>query len=163
VLFTVIVSGAAILGTYALLRYTEFGLTIRAGVQDADMTEMAGTNLNVRYTVMFFVGIYLAALGGILRTAVTGMDLALGDSFLILAFIVVVVGGMGSLFGSVVGGILVGVSTYLIPTMLGAVARAINQPWIDIAGFQFLVPFLILIVVLLSRPRGLFGEEGFME
>jgi len=162
-LFTVAVATIAVVGTYLLVTRTTFGLDVRAGVQDAEMTEMLGVNLPIRFTAMFFLGSALAGLGGILRGGEVGMQPSLGTSFIIVAFIVVVVGGVGSLFGSVIAGLLVGIARFTVPTMLQSLAQVTNTPGIAISGIGGLVPFLVMIVVLLVRPRGLFGTEGFLE
>ncbi len=162
-LFTVVVATVAIVGTYLLVTRTNFGLDVRAGVQDAEMTEILGVDLPIRFTAMFFLGSTLAGLGGILRGGEVGMQPDLGTSFIILAFIVVVVGGVGSLFGSVVAGLLIGLARFLVPTMLSTLAEVTNVSWLQISGIGGLVPYLVMIVVLLVRPRGLFGTEGFLE
>jgi branched-chain amino acid transport system permease protein len=112
---------------------------------------------------LFFVGSVLAGLAGVLRGAETGIDPGMGALFIILVFVVIVVGGMGSFFGSVVGGLLIGVAMFLTPTMLGALADTTGLAWIDLDGVRRVVPFILMIAVLLDRPRGLFGEEGFLE
>jgi branched-chain amino acid transport system permease protein len=127
------------------------------------MTQLLGVNLPIRFTATFFLGATLAGLGGVLRGGEVGMQPNLGTSFIILAFIVVVVGGVGSLFGSVIAGLLVGIAQFTVPTMLQSVAQVTSVEAIAIDGIGGLVPFLVMIVVLLVRPRGLFGTEGFLE
>lgn len=161
--FTVVIASAAVIGTYLLVTRTNFGLDVRAGVQDAEMTQLLGVNLPIRFTATFFLGATLAGLGGVLRGGEVGMQPNLGTSFIILAFIVVVVGGVGSLFGSVIAGLLVGIAQFTVPTMLQSVAQVTSFEAIAIDGIGGLVPFLVMIVVLLVRPRGLFGTEGFLE
>ncbi|MFD1647199.1 branched-chain amino acid ABC transporter permease [Haloarchaeobius litoreus] len=161
-LFLVGVAVVTIVAVYLLISRTDFGLTVRAGVQDGEMTEFVGVNLPVRFTAMFFLGAALAGFAGVLYSAETGMRTTMGETFVILAFVVVVVGGIGSLFGSVVSGILIGVSAYLTPVVLTALAEVTNQPWLALQ-IRDLVPYLVMILILLYRPRGLFGEEGFLE
>ena len=91
------------------------------------------------------------------------MDLAMGNQFIILAFVVVVVGGVGSLFGSVVSGILIGEAVFLTPLVLESLAAVTNVDAIAVSGIGGLMPYLVMIVVLLVRPRGLFGQQGFLE
>jgi branched-subunit amino acid ABC-type transport system permease component len=162
-LFTASVGVLAVVLTYLLIVRTNFGLSIRAGVQDAEMTQLVGDNLPVKFTALFFVGSVLAGLAGVLRGAGTGIDPGMGAQFIILVFVVIVVGGMGSLFGSVVGGLLIGVAMFLAPTMLSALSSVTGLPWLQLQGVRRVVPFVLMIVVLLDRPRGLFGEEGFLE
>lgn len=162
-LFIAAVTLVTVLVVYLLITRTEFGLTIRSGVQDREMTAFLGVNLPVRFTAMFFLGSVIAALGGVLRGAEVGADLAMANQFIILAFIVVVVGGIGSLFGSVVSGLLIGEAVFLTPIVLESLARVTGIAALNVGGIGGLVPYLVMIVVLLVQPRGLFGEEGFLE
>ncbi len=162
-IFTTVVGIVSVIGVYLLIVRTDFGLSIRAGVQDAEMTELVGENLPVKFTILFFLGSLLAGLAGVLRGGETGIDPGMGALFIILVFVVIVVGGMGSFFGSVVGGLLIGVTAFLVPTMLRALATATGLDFIALDGVRRVVPFVVMIIVLLDRPRGLFGEEGFLE
>jgi branched-subunit amino acid ABC-type transport system permease component len=162
-LFAVAVSGLAVLAVYLLITRSEFGLTVRAGVQDGEMTEFLGANLPIRFTAMFFIGAAIAGLGGVLRGAEFGMGLSMAQQFVILAFVVVVVGGVGSLFGSVVAGILIGEAQFLTPTVLSSLAMVTGVEALAVPGVRRIVPYAVMIAVLLIRPRGLFGEEGFLE
>jgi branched-subunit amino acid ABC-type transport system permease component len=162
-LFSVGVSAVAVAVVYYLISKTDFGLTVRAGVQDAGMTEFVGVNLSLRFTAMFLLGSVIAGLGGALRVVEFGVNPGAAEEFVILAFVVVVVGGVGSLFGSVVAGLLVGWSQFLVPVMLSALATATGIAALEISGIGRIIPFLVMIVVLLVRPRGLFGEEGLLE
>jgi branched-subunit amino acid ABC-type transport system permease component len=176
-LFAVAASAVAVVAVYYLITETDFGLTVRAGVQDGEMTEFLGANLPVQFTAMFFLGSAIAGFGGVLQAAEFGVDLNYAEQFVILAFVVVVVGGAGSLFGSVVAGILIGEAQFVVPVVLTALAEtltgtaeAAGAEWatpylalVDLPGVQDVIPFVVMIVVLLVRPRGLFGEEGFLE
>lgn len=162
-LFTVVISIVVIAAVYLLIERTDFGLSVRAGVLDREMAEFLGVNMNVRFVSMFFLGAAIAGLGGVLRGTAVGMDLTMDNQFIILAFVVVVVGGIGSLFGSVVAGILIGEAAYLTPLYLATLASVTNVEAINIPGIGGLVPYLVMILVLLARPRGLFGQEGFLE
>jgi branched-subunit amino acid ABC-type transport system permease component len=162
-LFIVGAAAVSVLAVYALISRTEFGLTVRAGVQDAEMSAFLGVNLPLRFTATFFLGAAIAGVGGVLQAAQFGMGTGMAQQFIILAFVVVVVGGLGSLFGSVLAGLLVGEATYLTPVILNSLASATNLAILDLQGVRGIDPFLVMIVVLLVRPRGLFGEEGFLE
>lgn len=162
-LFTVVVGVVAIVGVYLLISRTDFGLSVRAGVLDREMAEFLGVNMPLNFVVMFFLGSALAGLGGVLRGTEAGMDIGMGNQFIILAFVVVAVGGIGSLFGSVASGLLIGGAVYLTPVVLSALATLTGISAIHIPGIGGLVPYLLMIVVLLVRPRGLFGQEGFLE
>jgi len=162
-LFTVAVSALSVAAVYYLITNTDLGLSVRAGVQDGEMTEFVGVNLPVRFTAMFFLGSVIAGLGGALRVVETGLDPGAAQEFVLLAFVVVVIGGVGSIFGSVVAGLLVGLASFLASVVLASLAGVTGISAIDIGGIGDLVPFLVMIVVLLVRPRGLFGEEGLLE
>lgn len=160
---TTLVGVVSVVAIYLLIVQTDFGLSIRAGVQDPEMTELVGENLPVKFTLLFFIGSFLAGLAGVLRGAEVGIDPGMSAQFIILVFVVIVVGGMGSFFGSVVGGLLIGMASFLAPTMLSALAITTGVPWLQLGGIRRVVPFIVMIVVLMDRPRGLFGEEGFLE
>ncbi|MFB6122730.1 MAG: branched-chain amino acid ABC transporter permease [Haloferacaceae archaeon] len=162
-IFTVLVATVAVVAVYLLISRTDFGLTVRAGVQDDEMTEFLGVDLPLRFTAMFCLGAAIAGLGGVLRAADSGLGTSMGQTFVILAFVVVVVGGVGSLFGSVVSGVLIGEATFMTPVVLTALSTVTGVAAFDVSGIQGLVPYLVMIIVLLVRPRGLFGEEGLME
>ncbi|MDS0295721.1 branched-chain amino acid ABC transporter permease [Halogeometricum luteum] len=162
-LFTVLVSVCAITAVYLLIERTDFGLSVRAGVLDREMAELVGVNIPLRFVLMFFLGAATAGLGGVLRGTEVGMDIGMGDQFIILAFVVVVVGGVGSLFGSVISGLLIGEAVFVTPLVLSTLASRTNVAAFDISGIGGLMPYLVMIIVLLVRPRGLFGQEGFLE
>lgn len=162
-LFAAAVCVATVLAVYGLIEHTDFGLSVRAGVLDREMAAFLGVNIPLRFTLVFFLGAAIAGLGGVLRGTELGMDLAMGNQFIIVAFVVVVVGGVGSLFGSVAAGLLVGEAVVLAPLVLEALAARTGVEALAVSGVGGLMPYLVMIVVLLVRPRGLFGREGFLE
>jgi branched-subunit amino acid ABC-type transport system permease component len=162
-LFTVVVAAVSVVAVYYLISKTDFGLSVRAGVQDGEMAEFVGVNLSARFTAMVFLGSVIAGLGGALRVVEFGVDPGTAEQFVILAFVVVVIGGVGSLFGSVVAGLMVGWSQFLVPVVLSSLAVTTGVTAFDVPGIGALVPFMVMTVILLVRPRGLFGEEGLLE
>lgn len=162
-LFTAVVGTVTIIAVYLMIVRTDFGLTIRAGVQDPEMTELTGVNLPRKFTLLFFIGSAIAGLAGVLRGAETGIDPGMAVLFIIIVFVVIVVGGMGSFLGSIVGGLLIGVSMFMIPEMISILTALAGAPNVAPPALERVVPFIVMIVVLLDRPRGLFGEEGFLE
>lgn len=169
-LFVAVLAVVVIAAVYLLVMETDFGLTIRAGVQDSEMTGFLGVNMPIRFTFMFFLGLAIAGLAGTLRGAEVGLTPAIGQQYQNLAFIVVVVGGVGSLFGSVVSGLVIGESMYLAPAVFDALSTAAKHAGyhtiaaiFGISSVGKLMPYLIMILVLLVRPRGLFGQEGLLE
>lgn len=162
-LLTVIVATVVIVGTYLLMFRTDFGLTIRAGLQDREMAEFIGIDIPMRFTIVFFLGSAMAGLAGVLRGADVGMDLGMGFEYVLLAFVIVIVGGVGSIFGSVVSGLLIGIGVFVAPTVVSALASSTGIDALAVAGIGGIVPYIIMLAVLLVRPRGLFGEEGLLE
>lgn len=147
-LYRVFVIGVTVLIIAALwmfLNKTPIGLIIRAGSRDPQMVRMLGVSLKPVLTLVFGIGAALAALSGVLAAPISGVQPAMGSSVLVAAFVVVVIGGLGSFWGPVMGGLLVGVVVTLTRVYWPPMAEASM--------------FVLMIVVLLWRPRGLFGEE----
>jgi len=145
-IFIVVVLVVAMTLLALFLRRTRFGLRLRAGVQDSEMIAALGTNTQLLYAVNFGLGILLAGIAGVLAGGMLGLAPTSGNSLLMPAFVTVVIGGMGSLFGSVVGGLLVGV--------------AISMTTLFVPAASEVSMYILMALVLLVRPRGLFGEEG---
>jgi len=162
-LFSVAVSVLVVLAVYLLIERTDFGLSVKAGVMDREMAGFLGINLPRRFVLMFFLGSVIAGIGGVLQGTAVGMSPTMGQQYIIITFVVVVVGGIGSLFGSVVAGLLIGEAVYLTPLVLRSLAEVTTVEALAVPGIGGLVPYLVMIVVLLVRPRGLYGQEGFME
>lgn len=148
-LFVVGATAVVVAAVWLLLNRTNLGLVIRAGVLDAEMVGALGINVPLTFTLTFGLGSLLAGLGGAMVGPVAGIAPDMANSVIILAFVVVVIGGLGSFWGSVVGGLLVGVF------------RSVLVYWWSPA--TELVPFLLMAGLLLVRPRGLFGAEGVFE
>jgi branched-chain amino acid transport system permease protein len=145
-LFIAIVLIVAIAALAVFLKYTRFGLRLRAAVQDTEMIAALGTNTQVLYAVNFGLGIFLAGIAGVLAGGMLGLSPTSGNALLMPAFVTVIIGGMGSLFGSVVGGLLIGM-TISLTTLFIPAASEVSM-------------YILMAVVLMVRPRGLFGEEG---
>jgi branched-chain amino acid transport system permease protein len=128
------------------LQRTRYGLRLRAAVQDHEMIGALGTNTELLYMINFALGILVAGIAGVLAAGMLGLNPQSGNSLLMPAFVTVIVGGMGSLFGAVAGGLLIGLTISL--TTLYAPA------------FSEIAMYILMAVILLIRPRGLFGEEG---
>ncbi|GGN08579.1 branched-chain amino acid ABC transporter permease [Halarchaeum nitratireducens] len=162
-LFSVVVAALVILAVYLLIERTDFGLSVRAGVQDREMAGFLGIDMPRRFVLMFFLGAVIAGIGGVLQGTAVGMNPTMGQQYIIITFVVVVVGGIGSLFGSVVAGLLIGEAVFLTPLVLRSLADVTGIGALAVPGIGGLVPYLVMILVLLVRPRGLYGQEGFME
>ncbi len=146
-------------GVFAFLRFTTFGMVVRAGMADRETVGLLGINIDRRFTIMFGVAAAVAGLAGVMYTPISPPNYPMGMDFLVLSFVVVVVGGMGSLPGAVLAGFLLGIieSFASMPLIKDSIA-AIGLPSID----QIII-YLVAVIVLLVRPRGLMGKAGMME
>jgi branched-chain amino acid transport system permease protein len=147
--FRLVIMGALVVVMIALVLFlyrTRFGLRLRGAVQDPEMMAALGTNTQVLYMLNFGVGILLAAVAGVFAAGLLGLSPTMGNNLLMPAFITVVIGGMGSLAGSIVGGLLIGLAISITTLYLPAASE--------------IVMYVLMALVLLVRPRGLFGEEG---
>lgn len=149
-LFAVAVIGAV----FAFLQFTTFGMVVRAGMNDRETVSLLGVNINRRFTVMFGVAAVVAGMAGVMYAPILSPSFHMGMEFLVLSFVVVVVGGMGSLPGAVLAGFLLGI--------LHSFA-SMNQVKALIPGIDQVIIYLVAIVILLIRPRGLLGRAGVME
>ena len=145
-IFIVAVLVVAIVALAFFLTRTRFGLRLRAAVQDTEMIAALGTNTQVLYAVNFGLGIFLAGIAGVLAAGMLGLSPTSGNALLMPAFVTVIIGGMGSLFGSIVGGLLIG--------------TAISMTTLFIPAASEVSMYVLMAIVLSVRPRGLFGEEG---
>jgi len=142
-LFLIVVSVVVMAAILLTLRRTNFGRLVRSTSSDRDMALLLGIDVPRLYTMVFFIGAAMAGLAGALILPIQSVTPELGNQVVINAFVVVVIGGLGSFTGSFVGAYLIG-----IMIAVGSVFAA---------GAGQLFPFLALIVVLLLRPEGLFG------
>ncbi|WDR02059.1 branched-chain amino acid ABC transporter permease [Devosia algicola] len=145
----------AIIGAvFAFLRFTTFGLVVRAGMADRETVGLLGINIARRFTIMFGLAAVVAGLAGVMYTPLVPPNYHLGMDFLVLSFVVVVVGGMGSLPGAVAAGFLLGIlQSFASMTEIKSILPGIDQ----------IIVYLTAVIVLLVRPRGLFGRRGVME
>ena len=143
-----------IAGVFAFLQFTTFGMVVRAGMADRETVGLLGINIDKRFTVMFGIAAAVAGLAGVMYTPINPPNYHMGMDFLVLSFVVVVVGGMGSLPGAVAAGFLLGVLESLA-----------SMGWVIdlIPGINQIIIYLVAIVILLTRPRGLLGRKGVME
>lgn len=148
--FAFLVIGAVFL----FLQYTTFGMVVRAGMADRETVELQGINVERRFTVVFGIAAVVAGLAGVMYTPVLPPDYHMGMDFLVLSFVVVVVGGMGSLGGAVLAGFLLGILQSF---------ASMNEIKSIFPGIDQIIIYLVAVIVLLVRPRGLLGREGVME
>ncbi|MEX2104177.1 MAG: branched-chain amino acid ABC transporter permease, partial [Bacilli bacterium] len=146
-LFIIAVGLLVLTGILYLLNRTKVGLIVRAGVMNKEMVEALGINIKKIFMLVFMLGSAMAALSGVLLGPYSGVIHAdMGMQFAILAFIVVVIGGMGNILGSALAAILVGLSGAFMAYYVPDAALAVNM--------------LLMTVVLLFKPSGLFSMKG---
>lgn len=144
-LFVLGVAMAAVTGCWLLLNRTAFGMVVRAGVRDPEMVRALGISLRPVLSAVFALGVGLAALAGVLSAPLAGVQPAMGTEILTATFVVVVIGGLGSFWGVVVAGLLVGA------------VRGITVYYYPPAAEASM--YLLMVLILLFRPRGLMGEK----
>lgn len=147
-------SAVIISAVFAFLQFTTFGMVVRAGMADRETVGLLGIDIDKRFTMMFGIAAAVAGLAGVMYTPINSPNYHMGMDFLVLSFVVVVVGGMGSLPGAVLAGF-----------MLGILQSFASMNWIKdiIPGIDQIIIYVVAIIILLTRPRGLMGRKGVME
>ncbi|NRB17148.1 MAG: branched-chain amino acid ABC transporter permease [Rhodobacteraceae bacterium] len=141
-------------GIFSFLQFTTFGMVVRAGMADRETVGLLGINIDKRFTIMFGIAAAVAGLAGVMYTPINSPNYHMGMDFLVLSFVVVVVGGMGSLPGAVLAGFLLGILESF---------ASMNEIKSLIPGIDQIIIYLVAIIILLVRPRGLMGRKGVME
>jgi branched-chain amino acid transport system permease protein len=149
-LFLLAASSILLLAIWLFFTRTRAGVLVRAAVQDAEMLDGLGVNVPLVFTLTFAGSAALAALAGLLLAPIFTIYPTMGVEMILLAFIVVILGGMGSMGGSVVAAFVIGILQSLLTLWM-------NPQRVAIAIFG------IMILVLIVRPRGFFGREGVLE
>jgi branched-chain amino acid transport system permease protein len=147
-------SAIIIAAVFAFLQFTTFGMVVRAGMADRETVGLLGINIDKRFTIMFAIAACVAGLAGVMYAPINSPNYHMGMDFLVLSFVVVVVGGMGSLPGAVLAGFMLGI--------LEAFA-SMNQVKAIFPGIDQIIIYLVAIIIILTRPRGLMGRRGVME
>jgi len=145
-LFMVAIVAIAVIGLFLILGYTKLGVRIRAGTLDLETVSVLGVNVRWLRSLNFGLGIYLAGLAGVLAVGQLGLQPTIGTSLIMPSFVAIIVGGLGSLPGTLLGGMLIGVASGITTVYFPSATEA--------------VIYVMMALVLLVRPRGLLGEEG---
>jgi len=148
-IFIILFGLLVFVGLWLFIHYTRVGIIIRAGTTDREMVEMLGVDIGRINTLTFAVGAGLAAVAGVIAAPLLSVSPSMGVDILIEAFVVVVVGGIGSVVGPFVGAVLLGLAWSFIGVYLG--------------GFVGFVMFAAMAVILLLKPEGLFRTRGLLE
>jgi branched-chain amino acid transport system permease protein len=151
------------LGLYGLISRTRIGIQIRAGESDREMIAALGVDISKLYTLIFALGAALAGLAGAMVGALQSVEVGMGEPVLILAFVVIVIGGIGSIKGALVGALLVGLTETLGGVLLPAGLRLVADPATANAvgsALASMAIYILMAAVLLFRPTGLFGAQA---
>jgi len=154
---------AVALGLWLLIARTRLGIRIRAGENDREMIAALGVNIRVLYTVVFALGAALAGMAGALVGAIQSVQVGMGEPVLILAFVVIVIGGIGSIKGAMVGALLVGVidtmGRFLLPRVFATFLEPSQAMGVGAAIASMLI-YMLMAAVLVLRPKGLFPAHA---
>jgi branched-chain amino acid transport system permease protein len=145
-LFMVALVGIAVTALFLILNRTRLGMRIRAGTLDLETVSVLGVNVRILRNLNFGLGIYLAGLAGVLAAGMLGLQPTIGTSLIMPSFVAIIIGGLGSLPGTLLGGLLIGVASGITTVFFPSATEAIM--------------YIMMGIVLLVRPRGLLGEEG---
>ncbi|HXQ41879.1 MAG TPA: branched-chain amino acid ABC transporter permease [Candidatus Udaeobacter sp.] len=148
-LFMVVLVLVAVIGLFLILNRTRLGIRIRAGTFDLATVSVLGVNVRLLRNLNFALGIYLAGLAGVLAAGMLGLQPTIGTSLIMPSFVAIIVGGLGSLPGTLLGGLLIGVASGVVTVFFPSASEA--------------VIYVMMGLVLLIRPRGLLGEEGRLQ
>ena len=150
-------------GLFLLISRTRLGIQIRAGENDREMIAALGVDISRLYTVVFALGAALAGLAGALVGAIQSVQVGMGEPVLILAFVVIVIGGIGSIKGALIGAILVGLTDtlagVLLPLFFGKFMSTSAAAATGSALASMLI-YILMAVVLIVKPTGLFGARA---
>jgi branched-chain amino acid transport system permease protein len=142
---------------------TRIGMLVRAGASNREMIGALGINIKVLYTLVFGIGAALAALAGVMQTPILTASIGMGEHILILAFVVIIIGGIGSIRGAFIASIFVGlidtVGRAFIPDLL---KLFLSNAAASTAGpaLSSMLIYLLMAVILVVRPEGLFPAAG---
>ncbi|HCP80141.1 MAG TPA: branched-chain amino acid ABC transporter permease [Octadecabacter sp.] len=147
-------SATVIASVFAFLQFTTFGMVVRAGMADRETVGLLGIDIDKRFTFMFGLAAAVAGTAGVMYAPIVSPAYTMGMDWLVLSFVVVVVGGMGSLPGAVLAGFVLG-----IIESFASMPSIVNL----LPGINQIIIYVVAIAILLIRPRGLMGRKGVME
>jgi branched-chain amino acid transport system permease protein len=148
---------------YVLVMRTRVGMLIRAGATNREMTGALGVNIGLLYTLVFGLGAALAALAGLMQAPIQTVQIGMGENILILAFVVIIIGGIGSIRGAFIAAVMVGlidtIGRAFLPDLLRLVLSSRSASTVAPALSSMLI-YLVMAIVLVVRPAGLFPVAG---
>lgn len=150
---------AVAVALFLLITKTRLGMRIRAGASDREMIGALGVDIRTLYTLVFALGAALAGLAGAMIGALQSVQVGMGEPMLILAFVVIVIGGIGSIKGALVGAVIVGIvdtmGRFLLPQLFGLMMNP-SQAGIVGGALASMLIYIVMAVVLALKPQGLF-------
>ncbi len=150
-------------GLYLLVTRTRLGMLIRAGASNREMAGALGVDIKLLYTLVFGLGAMLAALAGVMAGPIYAVEVGMGEHILIITFVVIVIGGIGSIRGALAGALLVGLVDTLgrayLPTVLKLFASPATADGVG-ASLSSMAIYILMAAVLVWRPKGLFPAHG---
>lgn len=160
-IFIPLIGILVLVGVSLLLKRTRIGMTIRAGVQDPDMVEALGINVRSVFTLVFGLGVALAALGGVLAAPATALSLDMGSRFLVSALIALAIGGLTSFPGAAVGALVVGLLQQFVIKygQVGIDLPFLSEPFEPSPALVPAMTVLAMVVILIILPGGLLGRS----
>jgi branched-chain amino acid transport system permease protein len=160
-IFVIFMGLFVLVAVWLLLKRTRLGMVIRAGVQDSEMVQALGINVRRVFTIVFALGVGLAALGGVLAGPSMGLSDGMGESLLLLALIALAIGGLTSYPGAAAGSLLVGLLQQFIIKygQLGIPLPFSDQVFKPTPPLVPVSTVLLMVIVLLAMPNGLFGRK----
>ena len=161
--FAIILAGLVIAaGLFLLIARTRLGIRIRAGESDREMIAALGVDIGKLYTTVFAIGAALAGFAGALVGTIQSVQVGMGEPVLILAFVVIIIGGLGSIGGALVSALLVGLADtlgrFLLPVLFDTFMDSSNANSVGSALASMLI-YILMALVLFLRPTGLFGKR----
>lgn len=162
---TIIAVGLALaLALYLLITRTRLGMLIRAGATHREMVRALGVDIRLLYTLVFGLGALLAGFAGVMAGPLLSVQVGMGEQILIMTFVVIVVGGVGSIKGAFFGALIVGIIDTMLRAfvpglMRGLIANASEADALS-AGLSSMGVYLLMAIVLLVRPQGLFAAKA---
>jgi branched-chain amino acid transport system permease protein len=148
---------------YLMITHTRLGMLVRAGATHREMVRALGVDIRVLYTTVFGLGALLAGLAGLMAGPILAVQVGMGEQILIVTFVVVVIGGVGSIRGAFFGALIVGISDTLMRAFLPGLLRGVmtgSEADALGAGLSSMGIYLLMAIVLLMRPKGLFPAYG---
>jgi branched-chain amino acid transport system permease protein len=160
----IIVTALAVgLFLYVLVMRTRLGMLIRAGASNREMAGALGVNIKLLYTLVFGLGAALAGLAGLMQAPILTVQIGMGENILILAFVIIIIGGIGSIRGALVAALLVGLMDTIGRAFLPDLLRLFLAPRTASAvtpAISSMMIYLVMAIVLVVRPQGLFQVSG---